>query len=170
MRIAKIEDVSLSNGPGVRVCLYTQGCPFHCKNCFNPETWDYMGGEDWDKDKHDTLFDYCDHNYIKGLSVLGGEPLIYQNIFDLAKVLTEFKEKFPDKSVWIWTGYTWEDLQERYKGNSSFQQLLSQTDVMIDGPFIEALKDPSLKWKGSSNQRTIDVKATLQENQIVLYE
>lgn len=168
MRIAKIEDVSLSNGPGVRVCLYTQGCPFHCKNCFNPETWDYMGGKALEEKDLATLFEYCDHDYIKGLSILGGEPLIYQNIFDLSRIVLKFKDNFPDKSVWIWTGYTWEDLQERYKGNHAFETLLSKVDIIIDGPFVEELKDPSLKWKGSSNQRTIDVQKTLQANSICL--
>lgn len=171
MRIAKIEKMSLSNGPGIRVCLYTQGCPFRCEDCFNSEIWDFDGGKAWNEiEDLKEIFELSNHDYISGLSILGGEPLIDQNIEALARLCIKYKSHFPNKTIWIWTGWEWEDLLKCYKNTHAFQTLLDNVDVIIDGPFKKELKDPSLKWKGSSNQRTIDVQKSLKENEVILYD
>lgn len=165
MRIANIEDVSLSNGPGVRTCLYIQGCPFHCKDCFNPETWDFNGGFPWDKKVKEKLWNYLNHDYIAGLSLLGGEPLDIQNIGEISKLTVEFKKDFPNKSIWIWTGNRLEEMEGFFtKGKEDLLTFLEPIDFIVDGRFIEELKDPSLKWRGSSNQRIINVKEFIRND------
>lgn len=171
MRYAKIEKMSISNGPGIRISLFTQGCPIHCPNCFNSEIWDFDGGKEFDLEKDfETIRQLADHDYIAGLSILGGEPLVEQNLGPLYALIVSYAIAFPDQTIWIWTGYTWEELQQKYKDNIYFQLILFRSDVLVDGPFIEAKKDPSLAWKGSSNQRVIDIHKTLKENKIVLWE
>lgn len=170
MRLAKIEEMTISNGPGIRVSLFLQGCPIHCPGCFNSEIWDFSGGKLFTEKDFEIIKTLSDHDYIAGLSILGGEPLVEQNIEDLCALVTAYTIAFPDKTVWIWTGYTWEELQQKYKDNKSFQLLLFRSDVIVDGPFIEAEKDPSLAWKGSRNQRVIDIHKTLKENKIILWE
>ena len=158
MRLAKIEEMTISNGPGIRVSLFLQGCSIHCPGCFNSEIWDFNGGKLFTEKDFEIIKTLSDHDYIAGLSILGGEPLVEQNIEDLCALVTAYTIAFPDKTVWIWTGYTWEELQQKYKDNKSFQLLLFRSDVLVDGPFIEAEKDPSLAWKGSRNQRVIDIQ------------
>lgn len=170
MRLAKIEEMTISNGPGIRVSLFLQGCSIHCPGCFNSEIWDFNGGKLFTEKDFEIIKTLSDHDYIAGLSILGGEPLVEQNIEDLCALVTAYTIAFPDKTVWIWTGYTWEELQQKYKDNKSFQLLLFRSDVLVDGPFIEAEKDPSLAWKGSRNQRVIDIHKTLKENKIILWE
>jgi anaerobic ribonucleoside-triphosphate reductase activating protein len=154
--------MDISNGPGVRVSIFFQGCTFHCKNCFNPETWDFKGGKEFTDDVINHVLDLCDKTHIKGLSILGGEPMHPKNIEGTTKLAKKFKEKFKDKTIWSWTGFTFEDLKDK--------EVLNYIDVLIDGRFDESLHNPTLRWKGSSNQRVIDVKKTLKEDKIILYE
>jgi len=163
MRYNKIRKMDISNGPGVRVSIFTQGCAFNCKNCFNPETHDFKAGKEFTDDTENTLFGLCDHDYVEGLSVLGGEPLHPNNIEGTTKMVKDFKAKYPDKNVWMWTGYTFDkDLKDK--------EILKYVDVIVDGQYQDELHNPTLSWKGSSNQRVIDVKNSLAKNQVVLYE
>ena len=160
MRYNKIRKMDISNGPGVRVSIFMQGCHFHCKDCFNAETWDFKGGKEYTDDTINRVLELCENEYIVGLSILGGEPMHPKNIEGTTKLAKEFKEKFPNKNLWVWTGFLFEDI----KNNEVFNYI----DVLIDGQFKTELFDPTLRWKGSSNQRVIDVKKSLKNNKIVL--
>lgn len=170
MRYNKIRKMDVSNGPGVRVTLFTQGCDFHCKGCFNSVAWDYSGGKLFTKEEMNKLIELSKDKHIAGLSILGGEPMSEVNLMDLATLTYKFKLKYPNKTIWIWTGYLLEDLLKKYKDNSYFKEILNNIDILVDGLFIEKLKDPSLKYCGSSNQRVINVKKTLRKNKIILYK
>lgn len=162
MRYAKIRKMDVSNGPGVRVSIFMQGCSFNCKNCFNPETHDFRGGKEFTQTTIDRILELCALDYAVGLSILGGEPLHPRNIEGTTALAKAFKERFPNKTLWVWTGFLMDrDLQDK--------EVLNYIDVLVDGQFVEELKDFSLKWCGSSNQRVIDVQASLKANQIVLY-
>ncbi len=163
MKYNKIRKMDISNGPGVRVSIFMQGCTFNCKNCFNPETHDFNGGLDFTNDTIEKVLNYCDKDYIAGLSVLGGEPLHPKNIEGTTKLAKAFKKKFPNKSIWIWSGF----LYEEYLCNL---EVLKYIDVLIDGQYIEKLHNPNLKYCGSSNQRVIDVKKTLKMKNVILFE
>lgn len=165
MRYAKVRSQDISNGPGFRVSLFTQGCQHHCEGCFNKETWDEHGGYEWTLEKEDKLLDLCDKDYIQGLSILGGEPLL--ELYDgsgtnwILHLVAEFKFRFPEKDIWLWTGYTWETLK-KYP-NKKFLCMLEYIDVIVDGPFIQSQKELGLKYRGSKNQRVIDVQKTLKD-------
>ena len=163
MRYNKIRKMDISNGPGVRVSIFMQGCTFKCKNCFNPETHDFNGGTEFTNDVIDKVLDLCNKDYIVGLSILGGEPLHPKNIEGTTMLAKKFKEKFKDKTIWVWSGFLYDrDLKDK--------EILNYIDVLVDGQFKEELHNPKLKWCGSSNQRVIDVKKSIKENKIVLYE
>lgn len=164
MRYNKIRQMDISNGPGVRVSIFMQGCTFNCKNCFNPETHDFKGGKDLDDKSINKLIDLSNHEYISGLSILGGEPLHPKNIDGTTKLAKIYKETYPDKNIWVWTGYKFDD--EILKDKEIFKYI----DVLVDGQFKEELYSPILKWKGSSNQRVIDVKKSLKQNEIIIIE
>ena len=159
--ILHIYKFDISNGPGIRVSLFVQGCPFHCPGCFNPETWDFKGGKKYDHEINNYLMSLCDHDYISGLSILGGEPLDVHNASTVLLICQQFKKLYPNKTIWIWTGNDFTDnewqlrnarIDENYY--HSFKEVLDKyVDAIIDGPFIEAKKDLSLQWRGSSNQR-----------------
>ncbi len=163
MRYNKIRKMDISNGPGVRVSIFMQGCAFHCKNCFNPETWDFTAGKEFNDDTIKEVLDLCDKKQIKGLSILGGEPMHPNNQEGTAKLAKAFKEKFPDKTVWMWSGFKFDqDLKDK--------EAMKYVDVLVDGTYTDELRNPTLKWKGSSNQRVIDVQKSLKENNIVLFD
>lgn len=163
MRYNKIRKMDISNGPGVRVSIFMQGCTFKCKNCFNPETHDFNGGTEFTNEVIDKVLDLCDKDYIVGLSILGGEPLHPKNIEGTTLLAKKFKEKFKDKTIWVWSGFLYDrDLKDK--------EILNYIDVLVDGQFKEELHNPKLKWCGSSNQRVIDVKKSIEENKIILYE
>ena len=162
MRYAQIRKTDISNGPGIRASIFVQGCSFHCLNCFNSETWDFEGGKEFNKEDLDRLLIYGGDKHIAGLSVLGGEPLHEKNIDGVINICKSFKEKNPNKSIWLWTGFVYENLNDKQK------EVLKYLDVLVDGQFVDSLKDFRLKYCGSSNQRVIDVKKTLVENKIVL--
>ena len=160
MRYNLIRKMDISNGPGVRVSIFMQGCHFHCKNCFNSETWDFEGGKEFTDDTINKVLDLSNKDHIVGLSILGGEPMHPVNIEGTTKLAKAFKEKYPNKNIWVWSGFRYEDL----KGKDVFKYI----DVLVDGQYVDELHDPTLKWRGSSNQRVIDIKETLKNNEIVL--
>ena len=163
MRYNLIRKMDIANGPGVRVSIFMQGCVFHCKNCFNPETWDFNLGVEFTDDTIKHVLELCDNDYIKGLSILGGEPMHPKNIEGTTKLAKAFKEKFPNKSLWAWSGFLFDrDLKDK--------EVLNYLDVLVDGQYVDELHDPTLKWRGSSNQRVINVKESLKKNKVILLE
>ena len=163
MRYNTIRKMDISNGPGVRVSIFMQGCHFHCKGCFNEETWDFNGGEEFTDETINRVLALASADYIVGLSILGGEPMNPKNIDGTTKLAKAFKEKFPKKSLWAWSGYLFDkDLKDK--------EVMKYLDVLVDGTFKIDLFDPTLKWKGSSNQRVIDVQKSLKNKKVVLYE
>lgn len=161
MRYNKIRKMDISNGPGVRVSIFFQGCSFHCKNCFNPETWDFNGGEEFTDETIEHILKLCEPDHIEGLSMLGGEPMNPKNIEGTTKLAKAFKEKFPNKTLWSWSGFTYEDYVSK-------QEVINYLDVLVDGQYVDELRNPNLRWKGSSNQRVIDVKKSLCKGEVVL--
>lgn len=166
MKYAKIRKMDIANGEGVRVSLFVQGCSFHCKNCFNQETWDFNGGKEFTTSEIQKIIELADKDYIAGLSILGGEPLHNNNVDEVFHIVATFKEKFPNKDIWLWTGFKFEDAIK----DSKRKLILCNIDVLIDGQFEEDKKDITLKWRGSSNQRVIDCKKSLAENKVILKE
>ena len=160
MRYNLIRKMDISNGPGVRVSIFMQGCAFHCKNCFNPETWDFKGGKEFTDETIEKVLDLCDKDQVKGLSILGGEPMHPTNIDGTTKLAKAFKQRYPNKDIWTWSGFRFEDLKDK--------KVLDYIDVLVDGTYKDELHDPTLKWRGSSNQRVIDVQKSKQKNEIVL--
>ena len=160
MRYNKIRKMDISNGPGVRISIFMQGCHFHCKDCFNSETWDFEGGKEFTDETINRVLDLCDKEYIKGLSILGGEPLHPKNIEGTTRLAKKFKEKFNDKTIWVWSGFLFETVNK---------DTLKYIDVLVDGQFKTELFNPTLKYKGSSNQRVIDVQKSLNSDKICLY-
>ena len=161
MRYNKIRKMDISNGPGVRVSIFMQGCTFNCKNCFNPETHDFNGGKEFTDETIARVLELCENENIEGLSILGGEPMHQKNIEGTTKLAKAFKEKFPNKNLWSWTGFLFDrDLKGK--------EVLKYLDVLVDGQFVEELKNPKLKWCGSENQRVINVQESLKRNSIVL--
>ncbi len=164
MRYAQIRKTDISNGPGIRISIFVQGCSFHCKNCFNSETWDFDGGKEFTNKELEYLLTLGENTHTKGLSILGGEPLHPNNVDTVIEICKAYKEKFPDKTIWLWTGFTYENLNDKQK------EVLKYLNVLVDGQFVDELKDFRLKYCGSSNQRVIDVNKTLENNVIILCE
>lgn len=161
MRYNKIRKMDISNGPGVRVSIFMQGCTFNCKNCFNPETHDFNGGKEFTEDTINKIIELASYDYIVGLSILGGEPMHPKNLKSTTELAKRFKEKYPDKTVWAWTGFLYDlDLKDK--------EITNYLDVLVDGRFDENLHNPTLKWRGSSNQRVINIKKSKEQNKIVL--
>ena len=162
MRYNKIRKMDISNGPGVRVSIFMQGCTFNCKNCFNKETHDFAGGKEFDDSTIERVLELCDNENIEGLSILGGEPMHPNNIEGTTKLAKAFKEKYPNKTVWSWSGYSFDrDLKDK--------EVVKYLDVLVDGQYNDDLRNPTLKWKGSENQRVINVQESLKDSNIVLF-
>lgn len=167
MRYHTIRKMDISNGPGVRVSVFEQGCDFHCKNCFNPETWDFEGGKEFTDDTLALILKLCSPDHIRGLSVLGGEPMHPANIKGTETLARAFKERYPDKDLWIWSGFLFDrDLLK----NPDAKAVLQYTDVLVDGQYQDELHDFRLKWRGSSNQRVIDVQKSLKSDTVITLE
>ena len=161
MRYNKIRKMDISDGPGVRVSIFMQGCAFHCKNCFNPETHDFEGGTEFTDETIEEVLKLCDNKNIRGLSILGGEPMHPKNVVGTTKLAKAFKMKYPEKDIWMWSGFQFDkDLKTK--------EAMKYIDVLVDGQYKDDLHNPMLKWKGSSNQRVIDVQKSLKQNKIVL--
>lgn len=161
MRYHNITKDDMLNGDGLRVVLWFAGCAHHCKNCQNPITWDPEGGIPFDEEAKQELFAELDKDYVSGITFSGGDPLYMGTREELTELIKEIRAKYPDKTMWLYTGYLWEDI--------CHLELIPYLDVLVDGRFIEELKDNNLPWKGSSNQRVIDVKMTLELGKTVLY-
>lgn len=149
MNFSLLRQLDIANGKGCRVSLFVSGCEHHCKNCFNTYTWNFDAGKPFTDETVDKILDLARPDHISGLSVLGGEPLHPRNRSEVLELIKVFKKTYPDKTVWVWTGYLWEEVSEFVLG--------SGIDVLVDGKFVEELKDLRLKYRGSSNQRVIDV-------------
>ena len=158
---------NLINGDGIRVVLFVSGCSLHCKNCQNPQTWDRFGGIEFDKNARQEIFDELKKDYVSGLTLTGGHPLEHYNLSELTNLCTEIKKTYKDKTIWLYTGYVYEQVLKDYKQGK--YPILDYVDVLIDGPYIEAQRDISLKWRGSKNQRVIDLKKSLHSENIVLW-
>ncbi len=167
MKYNKIRKMDISDGEGVRVSIFVQGCEFHCKNCFNPETWNFEGGKEFTPETLKKLLELCDKDYIKGLSILGGEPLHPKNRETVVDIMRAFKFKFPKKDIWCWTGYTIEKLLA--ENDDDIKSMLIYLDYLVDGQFMEEQKNLNLKWAGSDNQRVIDIQNSMKQSKIVLY-
>lgn len=150
MRYAKIRKMDISNGEGIGVALFLQGCHFHCKGCFNTETWDFNGGKEWTLEIEDMFMELIDKPYIKRISILGGEPL--DQTVELTELLRKIKIKYPNKTIWLYTGFKYEDIKDC--------EILKYIDVIVDGQYKEELKDLKLEFRGSSNQRIIKIKTS----------
>ena len=191
MRYAQIRSLDISNGENVGVALFVQGCHFHCKNCFNSETWDFNGGKEWNTETKEKFLKLIDRPYIKRISILGGEPLAEENLNNVLDLVNEIRLLFPQKTIWLYTGYRVRGIQEglfvltpnvitdkisdheeiinRVNKDIKRSDIIKKCDVLIDGRYIEEKRDITLKWCGSSNQRVINVQKSLQKNEIVLH-
>lgn len=150
MRYASIRSMDISNGEGIGVALFVQGCPFHCTNCFNQETWDFNGGKVWDDNVKNIFMSLINKSYISRVTIIGGEPLSFNNYKDVISLIKEIKTTYPNKKIWLYSGYTYEQILDNFPSNT-----LENVDVLVDGMFIEELKDFNLEYRGSSNQRII---------------
>ena len=163
MRYNKIRKMDISNGPGIRVSIFMQGCTFNCKNCFNKETHDFNGGKEFTDETIDKVIELAKPDYIVGLSILGGEPLHPKNIEGTTKLAKRFKSVYPNKNIWVWSGFLFD------KNIINFE-ILNYIDVLVDGVYKDELHDFTLKYRGSSNQRVIDVKKSLKTKNVELIE
>lgn len=172
MNYADIKQYDVANGPGVRVSVFVSGCTHCCKGCFNKEAWDFDYGMPFTEETIETVLKYMEPSYVKGLTVLGGEPMEPQNQTAVLAMLKRVKEVYPEKSVWMFSGYDYETdiLGRMWKEVPETKEILSYLEVLVDGKFVEELKNLSLRFKGSSNQRTILVQESLDAGQVVLYD
>ena len=205
---ASIRNLDISNGEGIGVALFVQGCHFHCYNCFNTETWDFNGGKEWTQEVKEKFLELIDRPYIKRVSILGGEPLADENLDDVLDLVTEINKRynfqkvdsanpckmgvseaknadkirlsFPNKSIWLYSGYTFDYIMEGigYDENGAFffldndkkrYEIISKCDVLVDGRYIDSQRNPSKKFAGSDNQRVIDIRKSLEQNKVILY-
>lgn len=208
MRYAQIRSMDISNGEGVGVSLFVQGCDKkpHCKNCFNSDTWDFSGGKEWTEETKDKFMRLINRPYIKRVSILGGEPLAEQNLDGVLDLIQTIREKypipqndnrenpyklrvsendnsdeirisFPKKTIWLYSGYSYSEifrgqslcLSQEGLNNFKRREIISNVDVLVDGEYIDEQRDITLKWRGSSNQRVIDIQQSLAQNKLVLY-
>lgn len=192
MRYASIRELDISNGEGVGVALFVQGCHFHCYNCFNPDTWDFNGGKEWTPEVEDKFIELASRPYIKRISLLGGEPLADENLDGVLHLVDRFRLSLPNKTIWLYTGYevnleSYEILtigkeyaKTRYEftttqpsrsntANFLRKSILNNVDVLVDGRYIDSQRDVNLKWRGSKNQRVIDIKQSLQKGKVTLW-
>lgn len=172
MNYASIKDFDIANGPGVRVTLFVSGCTHHCKGCFNQEAWDFNYGQPFTQQTIDSILEMLKPSYVKGLTLLGGEPFEPQNQGPIVDLLRQIKYKYPEKSIWAFSGYLFDrDILSGRLGDWEItKEYLSYLDVLVDGPFVEAKKDLMLRFRGSSNQRLIDVPRSLETNTVVEWE
>ena len=193
IRYASIREMDISNGEGVGVALFVQGCPFnpHCYNCFNPDTWDFNGGKEWTPEIKDKFLELINRPYIKRVSILGGEPLADENLDGIFDLISEIKRRFSDtKTIWLYTGYTLKlsklhiDPTDSHKTKQDYNfyitepsknvvsnflrsETIAKIDVVVDGRYIDSQRDISLKWRGSSNQRVISVQESLKQGKVI---
>ena len=185
MRFASMRNLDISNGEGVGVSLFVQGCDRHCFNCFNPDTWDFNGGKEWTEETKNKFIKLIDRPYINRISVLGGEPLAEQNLDEVLSLIKEIRISFPEKTIWLYTGFRWnyimnyqpvetddfDYIEESYNDAvmEKRKQIITSCDVVVDGEYIDEQKDLTLSWRGSKNQHVIDVRQSLAQNKMILY-
>ena len=181
MNYWKIDKEDVCNGEGLRVVLWLSGCSHKCRGCQNPQTWDVNSGISFDEAAKEELFRELDKDYISGLTLTGGDPLFEENLDDVLDLVNEFRLSFPQKTIWLYTGYEWEHIfdprwyyhpqtQEKLSiGRWRRQQIVSQCDVLVDGRYIDSQRDITLKWRGSKNQNVIDIQKSLQKGEVVLW-
>lgn len=171
MYYGNIKKYDIANGEGVRISLFVSGCTNHCKNCFQPETWDFAYGKPYTKETEAEILDFLKNDFCKGLSLLGGDPFEFSNQEELVKLCKKAKELYPNKDIWAWTGFILDqDLLDGGRRHGPMtDELLSYIDVLVDGPFVEEKKNIQLAFRGSENQRVIDLRKSLAQNEIVLY-
>lgn len=184
MRYSSMRNLDISNGEGVGVSLFVQGCPFHCFGCFNSDTWDFNGGEEWTEKTKDKFMKLINRPYIKRISFLGGECLAEQNLDEILSLIKQIRISFPEKTIWLYTGFCWNDIMCSFAGLQADcvvlnkkdieawekrRKIISNVDVLVDGEYIDEQKDLSLKFRGSKNQSVIDVKQSLAQNKMILY-
>lgn len=169
MNYSELKLFDVANGPGIRVTLYVSGCTHHCNGCFNTVTWDFNAGKPFDEAVMDKIIDAMKASYIAGITILGGEPFEYVNQEGLLPLLKKVKETYPEKDVWCFTGYLFDkDIIDAMTNESPYtSELLKYIDVIVDGPFIEEQRNLMLKFKGSENQRTIDVQKSLKAGYVI---
>lgn len=173
MNYIKIDNCNMNNGDGLRCVVWLSGCNHHCRACFNPETWDFTNGDEFTDHQYNSILKWVANDWCSGLTLTGGDPLCQdedglEHLINLVKAVDAM-----GKTTWLWTGYNWEDFEQvKIRDNRAYLQyrLLINCDIVVDGPFIESQKDLTLKWRGSSNQRVIDVEKTLLSNKIILHE
>lgn len=173
MNYLQIDKSSISNGPGVRVVLWVSGCKLHCKGCQNPESWDFCAGNLFDEEAKNELFESLNKPYIRGVTISGGHPLEYENLPDVYDLIKEIKTKFPEKDIWLYTGYVlfendFDNTVDICWDNGLLRNyILAMCDVVVDGPYVEMQRDITLAFRGSKNQRIIDVHETIKQGKIV---
>ena len=172
MYYGNIKKSDIANGPGVRVSLFVSGCTHHCKGCFNEETWNFKYGEPFTEKTEEQILKLLEPSYVSGLTVLGGEPMEYVNQKELLPFLKKVKENYPKKTIWCYTGYVYEKylLGRMIQKWKITKEILELIDVLVDGPFIEEQKDITLLFRGSANQRLIDVPQSLAAGEVILWE
>ena len=169
MNYSDIKRIDVANGPGVRVSVFVSGCTHHCKGCFNPSTWDFNYGQPFTEETIETILEYLKPDHIEGLSLLGGEPFEHENQKGLLPLLRKVKELYPNNTIWAFSGYLLDEdiLGRMCKQWKETKEMISYIDVLVDGEFKLEQKIPGLRFKGSANQRTIDVKESLKQNKII---
>lgn len=174
MRYSLIRKMDISNGVGVGISLFVQGCHFHCQGCFNQETWDFSGGYEWTQEIEDKFIDLANKPYIQRISFLGGEPLADENVETVFHIIQRLKSLYPEKKIWIFTGYRWENILQQASQNALTRLMtVALSDVVADGQFQIDKQDINHKqvlWVGSLNQRVIDVRKSFEKNTVVLYD
>lgn len=174
IRYAQIRSMDLSNGEGIGIALFVQGCPFepHCKGCFNPETWDFSGGKEWTDETKEKFMELANRPYIKRISILGGEPLAEENLDDVLDLVNEIRLSKPKISIWLYTGFYWEEIFKPTftEKSQDRKQIISQCDVLIDGRYVDSQRDITLPYRGSKNQRLIDIQKSIQKGEIILWQ
>lgn len=185
MRYASIRSMDISNGEGIGVSLFVQGCRFRCPNCFNKDTWDFNGGKEWTPEVEDKFIGLASKPYIKRISILGGEPLADENLDGVLNLINKIRLSFGNtKTIWLYTGYEIDIYEqyncdhtiiETYPRNKNHENdfkrvdIIKQCDVLVDGKYIDSQKDIVLRWKGSSNQRVINIQESLRQRQVILW-
>ena len=167
MNYAEIKYYDIANGPGIRISLFVSGCRRGCKNCFNQSAWDFNAGKLFDEQVEQQLLEQLSKSYIQGITLLGGEPFEPENQRGLLPLVKKIKEMYPEKTIWAFSGNTWDELTSGHAHYEVTDELLSYIDVLVDGPFIQELYDISLRFRGSRNQRLLDVKQSLEQKKAV---
>lgn len=171
MRYADYYDCDICNGNNIGMSLFISGCPIHCDGCFNSDIWEFNSGKEWTQEAENKFIELVNRPYIKRISFLGGSPLCNENVADVLEVINKLKTLYPQKQIWVYTGYTWEEIWRNDDEYSKLKQdVLKSIDILVDGPFVYEKRDLSLAFRGSTNQRIIDVQRSIQEGKIVLWK